>query len=96
MWDEDDEPDTWQPDPRDLAEHRQAAWKLIQHRMTFRTLPDTCGDIDDPPTDDAMLSALEPFGLTGDYLHHAAARIRTIGDARVVIRDGIPIRRMGV
>jgi hypothetical protein len=64
--------------------------------MTFRTLPDACGEIDDIPTDDAMLSTLEPFGLTGRYLQQLAIRVRTIGDARVVIRDGIKIRQIGI
>jgi hypothetical protein len=98
MWDEDsyEDQDTWTIDPRDLREHRQAGWKQIQKRMTFRTLPDACGEIDDPPTDDAMLSTLEPFGLTGRYLQQLAIRVRTIGDARAVIRDGIKIRQIGI
>ena len=51
--------------------------------------------IEDPPTNDAPLSALEPFGLTGEHLQHAINRIGNIEAARVVIRDNIPIRRMG-
>ena len=79
----------WQPDPKDLADHREYLQKREAIAEAWRTGPDPA---DIPPTDDAPVSALEPFGVDCEMLGILYTRLRTVGDARRAIahpEDGI-------
>jgi hypothetical protein len=72
----------WQPDPRDLADHREWKRKHDELAETWRVGPDPS---EIPPTDDAPVSALEPFGVDAEVLGILYTRIPTVGDARRAI-----------
>ena len=80
----------WQPDPKDLADHRE--WKkhreaTIDSERSLDAVP-----IEIQPTDDAPVSALEPFGVDAEMLGILYTRLPTVGDARRAIshpEDGI-------
>jgi len=72
----------WQPDPRDLADHREYT---RQKRALGKTLQAGPNPADLPPTDDAPTSALEPFGVDAELLGVLYTRLPTVGDVRRAI-----------
>ena len=72
----------WTPDPRDLADHREWHRKHDELAQTWRAGPDPS---EIPPTDDAPVSALEPFGVDSEVLGILYTRLPTVGDARHAI-----------
>ena len=72
----------WQPDPKDLADHREYVRKHQAIGEAWQAGPDPS---DNPPTDDAPVSALEPFGVDCEMLGILYTRLPTVGDARQAI-----------
>jgi hypothetical protein len=70
----------WQPDPKDLADHRECKEHreaTIDSERNLDVVP-----IEIIPTDDAPVSALEAFGVDCETLGILYTRLRTVGDAR--------------
>ena len=76
-----------EPDPRDIRDHLEAQ-KTIRQRIADhqKRIARHEGTVEIPPTDDAPLTALEPFGVTVDMLSKLDW-IGSIGDARTVAAD---------
>jgi hypothetical protein len=72
----------WQPDPRDLADHREYSKNREAIREAWQAGPDPAYL---PPTDDAPVSALEAFGVDCETLGILYTRLPTVGDARRAI-----------
>ena len=82
-----------EPDPRDLAEHLVATQRrtirVDGHRRRIARLErrQAHGQDITPPTDDAPLAALEPFGVDSEKLGKLDW-ILTVRDVREIIADG--------
>ena len=74
------------PDPRDWAEHCEACQRISEEmRCKRRCVRRRMNPADNPPTDDAPLSALEPFGLDSDNLTKLDGQLFDIHDARYAV-----------
>jgi hypothetical protein len=74
------------PDPRDWLEHCEACQRIAEElRCKKRCLRRAVKPTDNPPIDDAPLSALEPFGLDADNLTKLDGSLFTVHDARYSI-----------
>jgi hypothetical protein len=84
------------PDPRDWLEHCEACQRIAEElRCKKKCLRQSVKPADNPPTDDAPLSALEPFGVDSELLGILDRWLRTVQDARAVLATGEKLPYLG-
>jgi hypothetical protein len=84
------------PDPRDWAEHCESCERLASELASQRRCHrDRSNEVEIRPTDDAPLSALEPFGVDTDLLGKLDGQLFSIHEARLAVaRPGIHVTNM--